>query len=325
MAIRHTVTYSGYVAQNLASSASSKFGSCKLFQECVTRSRFFGPNQKPEVDPKNYDFRRPKPNCWAKDSASICSTIAGEILGENCTRPLFLGLISLLNPLGGASSQMGVMGISPLRASSILPFLQGSRWLPCNEPVPRASNEVDRGATRCSEAQTVKAVRAVSQNLANSFAETEVKAVKAVSQDLPNSFISKASQRNNWLSKLLGYCSEDAKAVFTALSVTILFRSPLAATNSIPTSSMSPTFDPGDRILAEKVSYIFRRPEVSDIVVFKPPPYLQVGDQVFVKRVVAKAGDIVEVRNGKLMVNGEAQDEDFILEPLNLYLRVTCL
>ena len=70
-----------------------------------------------------------------------------------------------------------------------------------------------------------------------------------------------------------------------------------------PSSSMVPTLEIGDHVMADKLSLRWRPPGRGEIVVFKHPCN---PNKDFLKRVVAIAGDTVEVRCSQLYVNGQA-------------------
>ncbi|KAK3032137.1 hypothetical protein RJ639_035947 [Escallonia herrerae] len=84
-----------------------------------------------------------------KDSAY--ATFASEILGDDCNSGLAVGLTSLLASVFEAPLT-GTMAISLFKPSSIVLFLQGSKWLLCNDVIVGSKGTVvDKGGMRLSE------------------------------------------------------------------------------------------------------------------------------------------------------------------------------
>ncbi len=92
----------------------------------------------------------------------------------------------------------------------------------------------------------------------------------------------------------------------------------VAEARYIPSGSMEPTLQINDRLVIEKVSYYLNPPEHGDIVVFWPPDSLTAPGQrrdAFIKRIVGLPGDVVEVRDGEVIRNGEVLSEPYIKAP----------
>ena len=99
-------------------------------------------------------------------------------------------------------------------------------------------------------------------------------------------------------------------ALFVVLM--IVFRSAVADWNTVPTGSMKPTIIEGDRIFVNKLAYDLRIPLThisihkfgdpgrGDIVVFDS----KAAETRLVKRVIGLPGDVVEMRNNRLTING---------------------
>jgi signal peptidase I len=111
---------------------------------------------------------------------------------------------------------------------------------------------------------------------------------------------------------------ENVRIVAIAVAIALVIRTFIAEPRYIPSDSMLPTLEQGDRLVVEKVSYYFHPPQQGDIVVFEPPANLQVQgyqkEQAFIKRVIGTPGDQLTVTNGQIYRNSQPLKEDYILE-----------
>ncbi len=105
---------------------------------------------------------------------------------------------------------------------------------------------------------------------------------------------------------------DDNKGLFIFILLMSVFRSSVADWYHVPTGSMEPNIQVGDRILVEKAAYRFdipftdigiqhSTPQRGDIVVFNS----EAAHNRLVKRVIGVPGDSISLANNVLTVNGE--------------------
>lgn len=109
------------------------------------------------------------------------------------------------------------------------------------------------------------------------------------------------------------YWQTEIRPLLVFALIVFAVRSSLADWNDVPTGSMKPTILEGDRVFVNKLAYDLKvpfttwhiaewgNPQRGDIVVFYSPH----DGQRLVKRVVGLPGDVVEMRNEQLILNGQ--------------------
>jgi signal peptidase I len=108
---------------------------------------------------------------------------------------------------------------------------------------------------------------------------------------------------------------EGVVVVVVAVLVAVLLRTFVVQTFYIPSGSMEPTLQIGDRILVDKLSYHLHGVHRGDIVVFGRPPAENCGGPEvndLVKRVVGLPGDVLTLSGGYVYVDGRRLDESWL-------------
>ena len=125
--------------------------------------------------------------------------------------------------------------------------------------------------------------------------------------------------------------------IVLALVLAIVIKTLLVQAFYIPSESMLPTLQVGDRVLVNRLAYRLGDIERFDVIVFSdpnPPPAADRGivgrfvhwlgegtgiakpaEEDFIKRVIALPGETWEIREGRVYVNGRQLDEPYLVGP----------
>lgn len=117
-------------------------------------------------------------------------------------------------------------------------------------------------------------------------------------------------QKTDWKAMVWEWIESIVIAFILAMVIRSFFIQPF----KIPSGSMRMTLIEGDRLFVNKLAYGplfpltkfrlpgFTKPKRGDVIVFRYPV---TKDKDFIKRLIAFGGEIVEVKDGKVMINGE--------------------
>ena len=119
-------------------------------------------------------------------------------------------------------------------------------------------------------------------------------------------------QQNPWI--------EGLKTIGLSIVLALGIRQFVAEARYIPSGSMKPTLQINDRLVVEKISYRFNLPKRGDIIVFQAPQSAldaagSTHKDAYIKRVIGLPGETIEIKNGKVFIEGKALAESYIQAP----------
>ena len=98
-----------------------------------------------------------------------------------------------------------------------------------------------------------------------------------------------------------------------ALAIVIPFRLFVAQPFIVSGASMSPTFETGEYLIVDELTYRFEEPKRGDVIILKKPSG---GGEYLIKRIVGLPGDTVVIKNGAVTVKSKGNpDGEKISEP----------
>ncbi len=105
------------------------------------------------------------------------------------------------------------------------------------------------------------------------------------------------------------------KIVVFAFVLSILLNKFVITTSTVISGSMENTIMTGDKIIANRLSYLFNEPKRFDIIVFHFPDN---EEDIYLKRIIGLPGDKIEIKEGKVFINDSIEPlvEDYLHEEM---------
>ena len=107
------------------------------------------------------------------------------------------------------------------------------------------------------------------------------------------------------------FWKELIKLVFLSLLIVVPFRFYVAQPFVVDGASMDPTFETGDYLIVDEISYRFKTPERGSVLIFKYPKDPR---KSFIKRVIGLPGETVLISDGQVTIINAEHPNGFVLD-----------
>lgn len=113
---------------------------------------------------------------------------------------------------------------------------------------------------------------------------------------------------------VIDFLKEWIPVLVFAVVIAVVVRMFVVQAFHIPSLSMAPTLEVGDRVVVNQLSYRFGEIERGEVIVFSTPPGQPSAADDLIKRVVALPGETLVLRDGNVFIDGYRLEEPYTLQ-----------
>jgi len=109
------------------------------------------------------------------------------------------------------------------------------------------------------------------------------------------------------------FLGDTIKFALIAVVIVVPFRLFIAQPFIVNGQSMEPTFNTGEYLIIDQISYQFTNPKRGDVIVFRYPNN---PEKFYIKRLIGLPGETITISDGKITITNDAHPNGFNLKEL---------